>query len=398
MCSQQKSGAGHQRLALVGGQIYPAPFEKPIPDGVIVIENGKIAVVGKKGNVQLPADTETINCAGRTIVAGLWNSHVHLSEPKWQNAADLPAAQLTEQLQQMLTRYGFTSVVDTASLLPNTVALRRRIESGEVAGPRILTAGLPIYPENGVPYYVVDSVPPELVKLLPQPATPEEAVRAVDQDIDQGADVIKLFVVSWVSRGDKHVPLPMPLEIVQAAVTEAHRRGKLIFAHPSLIEGVELVLQGHVDVLAHTIEDGDHWNDSLVARLKAAGVSLIPTLTLFSGEQGFQGILREVKSYSDAGGQILFGTDVGYLTDYPDLTKEFALLSQAGLAFPQILEALTTAPAARLGFAGKTGRIAAGQDADLVVLDGDPARDITAFSRVHITVRLGRIIYEAQHR
>lgn len=310
----------------------------------------------------------------------------------------LPAQQLTEQLQQMVTGYGFTSVVDTGSLLPNTVALRKRIESGEVAGPRILTAGLPIYPENGVPYYVIDSVPPELVKLLAQPATPEEAERIVDENINQGADIIKVFVVSWVRRDGKKGTLPMKLPILQAAVTEAHGRGKLVFAHPSLIEGVELVLQGHVDVLAHTIEDGDHWNDSIVARLKAANVSLIPTLTLFSGESGFEGILREAKSYSDAGGQILFGTDLGYLTDYADLTKEFALLKQAGLSFPQILDALTTAPAARLGFARKTGRIAAGQDADLAILDGDPSRDISAFSRVHSTLRSGRIIFEAQRR
>jgi imidazolonepropionase-like amidohydrolase len=103
--------------------------------------------------------------------------------------------------------------------------------------------------------------------------------------------------------------------------------------------------------------------------------------------------LREVKSYSDAGGQILFGTDIGYLTDYPLLTREFELLARAGLTFDQILATLTTAPAARFGFAQTTGRVAAGQDADLVVLNGDPTRDIKAFSRVALTLRSGKIMY-----
>jgi imidazolonepropionase-like amidohydrolase len=405
MCAQLKRAAWKQRLALVGGVVYPAPLERPIPNSVVLIEDGKIIAVGEKGKLQIPADVQTIDCTGRTIVAGFWNSHVHFTEPKWENAANLPSSQLTKQLQEMLTRYGFTSVVDTGSLLPNTLAIRARIESSEVgsevankvAGPRILTAGSPLFPKDGIPYYLVDTLPPDILKLLDQPATPEDAVRAVGEHDAQGADIIKLFAVSPVHREGKLVWQPMPLAIVQAATAEAHRKGKLVFAHPSLVEGAGIVIRGHVDVLAHTVEDPEHWDDSLVARLKAANVSLIPTLTLFSGENGpdaaHEGIFREVKSYSDAGGQILFGTDVGYLTDYPLLTREFELLARAGLSFDQILAALTTAPAARFGFAATTGRVAAGQDADLVVLNGDPARDIRAFSRVALTLRLGNILY-----
>jgi imidazolonepropionase-like amidohydrolase len=219
----------------------------------------------------------------------------------------------------------------------------------------------------------------------------------VDEHVAQGVDIIKLFTVSPIHREGKFVWQPMPLAIVQVATAEAHRKGKLVFAHPSTVEGAELVIRGHVDVLAHAVEDLEHWNNSLVARLKAANVSLIPTLTLFSGENGpdaaHEGIFSEVKSYSDAGGQILFGTDVGYLTDYSLLTREFELLHRSGLTFDQILASLTTAPAARFGFAEKTGRVAVWQEADLAVLNGDPKQDVTAFSRVALTVRLGNIIY-----
>ena len=232
--------------------------------------------------------------------------------------------------------------------------------------------------------------------MLAQPATPAEAVRAVDDDIAQGADVIKLFVVSWVARAGKHVPVPMSLAIAEAATREAHRQGKLVFAHPSTITGVELVLRGHVDVLAHTTEDPDQWTPSIVRRLKSANVSLIPTLTLFSGASSSGLILHEVKHYSDAGGQILFGTDVGYLTDYPDLTREYDLLGRAGLTFPQVLATLTTAPASRLGFAATIGRVAGGKDADLVVLESDPARELAAFARIKLTLRRGRVLYRAE--
>jgi imidazolonepropionase-like amidohydrolase len=400
LCAQGKRDTTKQHLALVGGRIYPDPFSRPISEGVVLVEDGKIIAVGTKDTVHVPRGFDILDCTGKTIVAGFWNSHVHFTEPKWEGAANLPAAQLNQQLQQMLTRYGFTSVVDTGSDLPNTVAIRRRIQSGEVMGPRILTAGYPLYPHNGVPYYVTESIPPDLVKRLPQPATPEEAVRAVDEDIAQGADIIKLFVVSIISRDGGHVALPMSLSIVQAATAEAHRKGKLVFAHPSTNEGVELVLQGNVDVLAHTTEDAVGWSPATVDRLKAAGVSLIPTLTLFSGEDGpdanHKGILQEVKSYSDAGGGVLFGTDIGFITDYQLLTKEYELLGRAGLNFRQVLATLTTVPSRRLGFAATAGRITRGQDADLAILDEDPAQDIKAFSKIKMTLRRGNIVFEAK--
>ena len=84
--------------------------------------------------------------------------------------------------------------------------------------------------------------------------------------------------------------------------------------------------------------------------------------------------VQELKAYSDGGGQILFGTDVGYIDQF-DTTEEFRLMSHAGMSFQQILASLTTNPAARFGYANHSGRIAKGFDADLVVLDGDPAKD-----------------------
>lgn len=111
--------------------------------------------MGPRDTVAIPEGTRTLDCSGLTVVAGFQNSHVHVhfTDPaRWADASSKPATRLTADLQEMLTRYGFTTVVDTASDLANTLALRRRIESGEVTGPRILTAGSALYPADGVPY------------------------------------------------------------------------------------------------------------------------------------------------------------------------------------------------------------------------------------------------------
>ena len=386
-------------FALTGALIYPAPGETPIPDGVVIVAHGKIIAVGKKGEISIPRNIQTIDCTGQTLVAGFWNTHVHFMEPKWNDAANLPAAQLTAQLQDMLTRYGFTSVVDIGSDLQNTLALRRRVTTGEVEGPRILTAGMIIFPKDGVPYYVTDYSPPELVEKARkgEAATPADAVRIVDEQLAQGSDVVKIMAVS-ILRPNGHIQFkPMLLSVVQAATAEAHRKGKLVFAHPTNAEGIELVLDGHVDILAHASEEPSKWDSTIALRLKAANVTLIPTLTLFDRDQDFDGILREVKSYSDIGGKIMFGTDVGFLSDYSSLTREFGYLARAGLTFSQILASLTTTPAARLGFADSTGTIRQGMDADLLVLDGDPAKDQSAFYHVALTLRQGHIIYQKSH-
>jgi imidazolonepropionase-like amidohydrolase len=385
----QEAPSSGAQLVLVGARIYTSPFQNAIENGVIVIRDGRIAAVGRKGHVRIPEGTGILDCSGMFITAGFQNSHVHFTEAKWENAAQLPADQLTSQLRDMFTRYGFTSVVDIGSRLGNTLALRTRVDSGEVLGPRILTAGTPLYPPNGVPYYVKDTLPPEIVKQLPQPATPMEAIQQVDEHVAQGADVIKLFTGSWAARGQV---VTMPLDVAVAAVAEAHKKGKLVFAHPSNVAGFQIALQAHVDVLAHAVEDTRGWNPAYIGQMKRQGMWLIPTLKLFKGDSNLDSILQEVREASEQGEPILFGTDVGFLTDY-DPTDEYLLMQRAGMDFWRILDSLTTAPARRFGEGSFRGQVKVGMDADLAVFSRDPERDIRALTHVNYTFRDGRIIY-----
>src|SRR3546814_15441007 len=89
----------------------------------------------------------------------------------------------------------------------------------------------PLFPPDGVPYYVREALPPEFLSLLSQPATADEAVAIVRANLAGDGDVVKLFTGSWVKEGGS--AKPMPVDIATAAVEEAHRPGAPVFTHPS---------------------------------------------------------------------------------------------------------------------------------------------------------------------
>jgi imidazolonepropionase-like amidohydrolase len=379
-------------LALVGGRVYASPDAAPLDNAVVLIAAGRIAAVGSRQTVAIPEGIRTLDCSDLVIVAGFQNSHVHFTDPRrWADASSKPAPRLTADLQEMLTRYGFTTVVDTASDLANTSALRRRIESGDVHGPRILTAGSALYPADGVPYYVRDTEPADVVRMLPQPALPDDAERVVRSQISAGADLVKLFTGSWVQRG---VVKPMQFDIARAAVDEAHRLGKPVFAHASNVAGLEVAIRSGLDVLAHPIDDTRGLTNGHLKQLVRHRIAMVPTLALFRGDTD---VVDEVRNFARHDGEILFGTDVGYLPNF-DTADEFRLMAAAGLGWREILASLTTTPARRFGEADVRGRVAAGMTADLVVLAANRKTDALepeSFARVRYTIRRGEVLYDA---
>jgi imidazolonepropionase-like amidohydrolase len=386
-------------LALVGGKIYPAPTEAPIDNGSILVHDGRIVAVGPSATVKIPRDAKIIDCKGLVITAGFWNSHVHILPVGLLHAEKLSSEQIASQLEAMLTRWGFTTVFDIASVLTNTNLIRHRIESGETKGPRILTVGDPFWIKT--PVYVRDFLQSNHVT-IPEVQSTTQAAERVRQQLHGGADGIKIFANSVEADGI----LNMPSDLAKAIAAEAHRAGKPVFAHISNMEGIEVALQSGVDILAHTTPVTGPWTPSLVERLKSAHMALTPTLTLWHSEskrgspEEFEkwmtaNVLPQLRAYSEAGGQILFGTDVGYIQQF-DTSEEFHWMSRAGMSFEQILASLTTNPAERFGCSNHTGRIANGMDADLVILRADPKQDASAFSQVRYTIRSGKVIYSAQ--
>ena len=384
------------KWAAVGGTIYVSPTADPIKNGVVLVEDGKISTVGSKGSVRVPANFQILDCSGSTIVAGFWNSHVHFFERKWADAAGIPALELTRQLEDMFTRYGFTSVFDLGSSWDNTQAIRKRVVSGEVAGPRIRSTGEVLIAPGAMP-------PPSILGILGdlplknlEVTTAADVEQAAKMQLARGVDGIKLHL-----QPPPAPKPPFPRDGFEAAVRLAHSANKPVFVHPASAADVLAAMRAGVDVIAHTTPQSGPWDARITEAIRDRSVALTPTLTLWrsslrhdriSARDGLTRIADgQLRAWAAAGGTVLFGTDIGAI-DY-DPSEEYALMHEAGLSFRQILASLTTAPAERFGDAGRLGRIAVGLTADLVVLRGDPSRDIAALSAVAYTIKDGKLIY-----
>jgi len=385
------SAAAHaQTLALSGGTVYPSPDATPLADAVVVVTGGAITAIGHRGEVQIPNEARVIDCTGKAVVAGFWNSHVHFTQAVWRSAASGPAAPLTAHMQEMLTQWGFTTVWDLGSDPRDSLALRQRVNAGEVPGPNIFLAGS-MFPKDGHPVYL----PAELK--LPETDMPDQAAQWARSYLDMGLDGVKLFTGSY--KGEDKPVVNMEVAVAKAAVDVAHAQGKPVFAHPQNKTGVEVVLAAGVDVMAHTAPGGGPYPPEELTRFKQQGTALVPTLSLFAklpipapiAERLANDAIAQLKVFADNGGPVLFGTDVGYTTLY-DTTLEYELMHRA-LSQRQVLASLTTNPASYFK-AAKKGKIEQGFDADLVVLDGDPLADVRNLARVATTIRAGQIIYQ----
>jgi imidazolonepropionase-like amidohydrolase len=396
MCAAASAGTplgatqapGNAGLVLRGATIYTAPDRPPIVDGIVVIRSGRIDAVGERSAITAPAGMPVLDLSGRVLLAGFWNSHVHFSGSEFAKADAASATVLAGAAREMLTRWGFTTVFDTGSDLKNTLALKKRIDAGEVDGPLIFTTGDIVYPQG---------VKDRRFAVV----TPDEAIAATNALLDGGATAIKVYAQAFWD-----VKLKLSPEVLAAIRAETRRRKVQMLAHPSNRDGLYNAIDAGVDVLVHTTPQIGPWGADLVARMKALNLALIPTLKLWRfelvREKAPPGVIEafeqrgvaQLREYFSAGGTILFGTDVGYMTDF-STTEEFAKMAEAGMNFRDILASLTTAPAARQGLERRLGRIEAGFDADLVVLRADPARAVSAFADVAYTIRQGRIIYQA---
>jgi len=378
-----------QDLAITHASVYSAPDTPVRQDVTVVIRHQVIAAVGE--HLRVPRAIKTISCEGCFVFAGFWNAHVHFMEPKWNDAANQPADQLTRQLAEMVTHAGFTTVVDCGSDGENTVALRRRVAGGEVPGPRIFTAGIPLFPAHALPYYL-DVLPAAIRAKMAQPETAAEASTVVDQNRAAGFDIVKLFTGSIV-RPD-HV-VPMQISIARAAVAEAHKYGQLVFAHTTNLEGTQVSIDAGVDVLAHTPEVTRGIDEAMLRRMLAQHTTIIPTLKLFSRDDNIADIRGLAYQFHQLGGRIVYGTDTGFLPDY-DQGEEFRQLTKAGFGFRDVLAMLTTAPVALFHLSPREGKVVAGMRGDLTILSEDPAAGRPeAFTQVRYTIRGGTVIWQS---
>ncbi|GAA1549979.1 amidohydrolase family protein [Brevibacterium picturae] len=371
------SATGRSPRSLIrGAQVFDG--ERTTARADILIEGGKI--VDSRGTVDLEIDG-----SGRTLLPGLIDAHTHVF-----------AGSLAEALA-----FGVTTELDMfcpPSILPE----QRRLaaERDDVADLR--SAGTLATPPGGHPSQLLaslaDTGQPELSEAA-QPfdmiAGPGQASAFVDARLAEGADYFKIVIDDGASQG-LSLPALTP-DTVHALVQAAHSAELKVVAHALTAREVTIALDAGVDGLAHVWADVPESAESqqLAQRVRDQGVFVVSTLAYFEAlEQQaqtadgarhgtFGNAMQAATSLHRAGVPMLAGTDATPFAPAhgSGLHRELALLTKVGLSNSEVLAAATSAPARHFGL-GDRGRIAPGLRADLVLVDGDPTRDINATNSI----------------
>ncbi|GGE13687.1 Xaa-Pro dipeptidase [Polymorphobacter glacialis] len=384
--------AAAENTAIIGAAVYASPDAAVIRDAVVLVVDGRVTRVGTRASTPVPKGYRVIDQAGRYLVAGFWNNHVHLTTPVLLNAVTTTDAALGAELEKNFTRWGFTTIFDLASTTAVSANVRGRVSTGKIAGPRVLSVGEPFYPTGATPiyareFYSVFKLPSAEIVLV------ADAERRVRAQVAAGAAGIKLFTGSIV--GGPQGVVHMPAATIRALADAAHRLGKPVFAHGTDREGTDLAVANGVDILAHSAPLMEDWTAEYAASIAARKVAMVPTLSLFDASPDARtptsAAVQQTAALHKAGGTILFGTDAGF-TELFDTAPELRLMGKA-LDWRGVLAAMTTAPAATFGEADRRGRVARGYVADLVVVGGDPAVGVENLADVQLVMRGGRVIF-----
>jgi imidazolonepropionase-like amidohydrolase len=389
----------------------------PSPRSVVMVEEGRLTRVARGQEPVLPRDAVVIDCAGRTLMPGLTDAHVHagiletdLEKMKRESPATV-AFRIKEVLEQTL-QAGFTTVRDAFGLDWGFV---QATERGYVNGPRILFTGSCLSQTGGhgdwrEPH--MDANPfASLYGLLAAPRicdTPDDMRRAAREMLRMGAHGIKLMAGGGcMSPTDEIEHTQFTVEEMAAACYEARAVGKITLAHVYTPEGIMNAVKAGV----RSIEHGNFIDEEAAACMKIAGAYFVPTLTTYfviSAYGASQGIpqrmldkinkakergLQSLEIARAAGLEICSGSDV-LAAMQPLKSMEFGLKAQVLGAHETILSATRT-NAELFGLADEIGTIEPGKVADLIVVTGNPLENIGVLQEagnIALVMRGGRVM------
>jgi imidazolonepropionase-like amidohydrolase len=422
--SPDDRGVDLVRSAVITGGTLINPAAAPLADAVIVITGARIAQVGPAASVKVAAGAQVVDARGKYVIPGLADMHNHLDDGGTSRAQNKVG-----NLGRVLAA-GVTTVFNPA------------VPEGDFAKLKAVAAG------DAAPYARFFGTGPgltaegdQLGALSPKPKTAAEAHAVVQKLKALNADAIKVMRddLTWSSTRRME---PMPMDVLQAVVDEAHRQGLKVYAHAPQLSRAKEALRAGTDGLLHGIID-EAVDAEFIGLMKKNGATYVPTLTMFEdvadvaaaarrqgaywdqlglqpagvyqffasppGVQIFQTLLNNtaharerlpvlrgnVKRVFDAGVPVVMGSDTGFFGVFLGAASqlEMELMVEAGLTPAQAIGAATIDAARMIGREKEQGTIEAGKLADLLILDADPRDDIRAIRRIYRVVK-GGVAYD----
>lgn len=402
------------KLVLKADHLIDGTGASPISNAALVIENGRITQITTQDDVAISADdseADVIETSGSSIMPGFIEMHTHL-----HCSAQTDAYQhiMTESDEVFLMRAvgavraalscGVTTMRDLGARNQIAFPIKKAVEDGIIPGPRLLVAGTPITTTGG-----------HCNMFGTEADTAEEVVTAVRRQFKQGADCIKIMSTGGGFTPGTNTRAPQyPVETLKAAVADAERLGLRVSAHCHAAAGVRNCVEAGVHNLIHCswlAEDPEqiYDYDPDVADLMAEkGLYLDPTLALGrlnqmrggrpprrgpamnDPEKRFE-ILRDMW---ERGVKFVTGMDAGMTNANFD---DFAYIPQVmvenlGISPMEAIVCSTQTSADCLGILEETGTLEVGKAADVVIVNGNPAEDITSMHSVDTIVKQGEVV------
>ena len=412
------------KLLIENAVLIDGNGSSPVRDAGVLIDGEMIEAVGR--SLDAPRGAERIDAEGMTLMPGLMDLHVHMAgESLGRQMRLLEWSQSTPTALKLYhaarnarscLEAGFTTVrcIDIEEEIVWGPSLREAIELGIIPGPRILASAGQITRSGKFPYgsSITYVGKPDPYKPAWRPADgPWECRRAVREAVANGADFIKFFATgSTGGAGVKHYWVIYTLEEIKAITDEAHRMERRCACHAHGTQGIKDAVVGGTD----TIEHGTYLDDEGVALMKEHGTYYVPTFTIHynvvnMGEElrvpphsiekirdTWEHSVPSVQMAHRAGVKIACGTDSGGTwARCGENARELELLSRFGeMTVMEAIQAATKVSAEAIGREDTLGTIEPGKLADLILVDGDPLKDIKILqdkSRVKLVIKGGRI-------
>jgi len=379
-----------------------------VGDGVVkdaatvVIMGDRIQSVSTE-NPQLAA-VKRIDARGRTLMPGLMDTHVHFFGLTGQGQAAFRAQieTLAPKYMKDFIQHGVTTVKSLADPLDLVLALRTKVNDGKTLGPRILLVGPCFTAPGGHPAVTLGRDDPWMRSEIAIEVDDEDmARREVRRLAEKGVDAIKAAVEAGQGTGMPDTMPRLSASVLRAIVDEAHKHKLPATVHTHREQDVLDALESGADGVEHGVWDSTLRDNRLADLLLKRNVNYTPTLWAWSLDReskSFEIAKQNLKTLSDKGVRIALGTDTLCSMPRPGLNtiQEMEFLAESGLTPEKIIRAATRNAAEHLGLLDRLGTVEPGKIADLILVAGDPLKDISALHQVQIVIKAGQVVHNVE--